>query len=720
LVRLPTRRGAILDKIYTNLFDWFTEPVILPNIASSDHLTVLFKPKDAHLFPRGKRVRIPVRSNNPNGKAMLMQALQSYDWSIFDAQINCQQMTIVFYNVLLNLLDTFLPVRFTYRHTADKPWINDTFRRLIRQRQAAFTSNDVCKYRTLRNKINKMSKNLKRKFYSKRMDGLRQSDPSQWWRETKRLTGQSNRLDLTGLASAVANGDMNELANLINYSLQHVTDDLTPLSANDRVPVPVDNFPDTLTIYPDQVFRKLEAVNIRKAAGPDGIPNWLLRDFAAVLCGPLCAIFNQSLREGYVPDQWKRANVIPIPKVHPPASVDSDLRPISLTPTVSKIFEALVGQHILPAVMDKLDPNQFGAVRGRSTVHALVSVTQKWHETLDAGNSIRTVFVDYAKAYDHVQHSIVLEKMTLFGIDPVILNWLHSFLCERQQRVKIGNTTSGWTKLRGSLPQGTWLGPLMFLGLINDLATSVHMVKFVDDVTLTEVIARGGVSIMQTACSELESFSTCNLMNINPNKTKQMVLGPASKSLTDLPLNIADREIERVHQFKLLGVIVNDQLKWDDHVNYICSKINKRLYFLKHLKRACLPVDDLLSYYRTVIRPVAEYACQVWHSSLTSCQSQQIEQLQRRAIKIIFNTNDIHIVSIIADLEPLSDRREQFARRLFQNMQDQNNCIHHMLPPKLDDEILEKLRHAKPYRCPRAKTSRYQKSFLIYALRHFQ
>jgi len=119
-----------------------------------------------------------------------------------------------------------------------------------------------------------------------------------------------------------------------------------------------------------------------------------------------------------------------------------------------------------------------------------------------------------------MQHSVALGKMASFGVDPVIINWLHSFLYRRQQRVKINNFTSEWTILRGSLPQGTWLVPLMFLGLINDLSACVQIVKFVDDVTLTEVIARGGVSIMQKACSEVESFSVNNLTYVNPSESQ--------------------------------------------------------------------------------------------------------------------------------------------------------------------------------------------------------
>lgn len=175
-----------------------------------------------------------------------------------------------------------------------------------------------------------------------------------------------------------------------------------------------------------------------------------------------------------------------------------------------------------------------------------------------------------------------------------------------------------------------------------------------------------------------------------------------------------------VNQFKLLGVVVNNQLKWGDHVDYICSKINKRLYFLKHLKRADLSSEDLLTYYRSVIRPVAEYACQVWHSSLTAAQSRQLEQLQRRAVKIIYNTSDPILGLILSDLELLADRREQLARRLFQQIQDPSHCIHHLLPPEQGTEMLAKLRSRKPYRHPLVNTTKCQKSFLIHALRYFQ
>jgi hypothetical protein len=179
-------------------------------------------------------------------------------------------------------------------------------------------------------------------------------------------------------------------------------------------------------IEPFEVFNKLSRIKAHKSPGPDGIPNWFLRDFAFAISEPICHIFNASVSRGIMPSLWKKANVVPIPKSRPPKSVQEDLRPISLTPTLSKILESLVGNWILAKVTNKLDVRQFGALRGRSTTHALTAITHMWHQALDSHNSIRAVFIDYSKAFDHVDHSTVLRKMTALGIHPLLLKWMHS------------------------------------------------------------------------------------------------------------------------------------------------------------------------------------------------------------------------------------------------------------------------------------------------------
>jgi hypothetical protein len=186
-----------------------------------------------------------------------------------------------------------------------------------------------------------------------RIQGLHDSSVHEWWRETKRLTGQSSKPELLPLINSVASGDAQLLADLINSSLEEVSNDLKPLS-----PVYSDetnSLPFEYVVQPFEVFHKLSPIKVRKSPGPDGILNWFLREFAFAVSEPICHIFNASINAGVVPSLWKRANVVPIPKKRPPKSVKDDLRPISLTPTLSKILESLVSRWILSKITNKFD-----------------------------------------------------------------------------------------------------------------------------------------------------------------------------------------------------------------------------------------------------------------------------------------------------------------------------------------------------------------------------
>jgi len=252
----------------------------------------------------------------------------------------------------------------------------------------------------------------------------------------------------------------------------------------------------------------------------------------------------------------------------------------------------------------------------------------------------------------------VMKKLAALGVPSILLRWLHSFLMDRQQRVKIGGVFSNWASPNGSMPQGTWLGPFVFLSLINDLKSKMELHKFVDDCTLSEFIAKLTASEMQQEIDELNSWSSSNPMNINTNKTKEMLMGPARNSPPPT-LQLNGKPIERVRSYKLLGLHVKDALKWNEHVSTICSKAAQRLHFLKQLKRSAMSTDDLLYYYQSVVRPVTEYACVVWHTSLTKRQAKQLEAIQRRAVKIIFGNNSAAVSNALISLTSLSDRREQ-------------------------------------------------------------
>jgi hypothetical protein len=572
--------------------------------------------------------------------------------------------------------------------------------------------------------VQRESKRLRHRFYQRRVQHLRQSNSRQWWRGIKQFIGQSKSeqsgsLPLTSLANQLCNGNINILANDINNAFKHVSDDLLPLSLDIIPTLDTSEIDDEFKITPYAVERKLSLVKSFKSPGPDNIPNWLLHDFSHLLANPISTIFNSSIREGLVPSAWKLANVIPVPKTHPPMSLHSDFRPISLTSTLSKILESFIGQWILNRVRDHLDARQYGALRGKSTTHYLVDILHHWHAALDSSNSVRALFVDFTKAFDHVDHSLVIKKLIQLGIPDLLIRWVCSFLYNRQQRVKIGNILSNWVTLKGAMPQGSWLGPLTFLILIDDLEPSCLTHKYIDDVTLTEIIAKGQNSQMDSFFTELLDWSISNLMNLNASKTKDMIFG----SLSDDPppqISFQGNLIERVHTFKLLGIKIDDNLKWNSHINYISSKASSRIHFLKLLKRSGLASDELVHFYTTVIRPILEYACPVWHTSLTGEQSNTLEAVQRRALRIIFGKGFCIGLHNQAGLDSLASRRESLSFKFFEQILQPSSCLHYLLPPTRDPELISRLRHPRLYEPPKTRTQRFKNSFLVYSLYRYQ
>ena len=404
----------------------------------------------------------------------------------------------------------------------------------------------------------------------------------------------------------------------------------------------------------------------------------------------------------------------------PPKKIESDLRPISLTPTVSKVLESIVGSWILDIVGSQLDDHQFGSLKRRSTTHALVDMLHHWYKSLDEGQSVRVLFVDYAKAFDHVDHNVVLQKLKSYGVPSFIVRWMTSFLCERQQRVKISDFVSDWVTLRGGMPQGSWLGPLIFIILIDDLKPQLLTHKFVDDTTLSETIAKGSTSEMQRAVDELVNWSQLNCLNINSNKTKEMVLGSLSKEFV-VPLTVSSSIVERVSVYKILGVMVNSDLKWDDHVAVITSKAGKRLWFMKQLRKAGVSQDDLMFYYQSVVRPVLEYASPCWHLNLTKEQTKQLEDVQRRALQVIFGNIPYDEVRRTHNIPTLAERRLDLSRTFFKRIiRDNSNVLWYLLPAKRDLQLTARLRCARQYSTIYARTNRYKNSLIIYGLNHWQ
>ena len=223
---------------------------------------------------------------------------------------------------------------------------------------------------------------------------------------------------LQGLANSVADGDSHRLADMVSAIFQSVTTEYRAIKPEDRFSIGAHyNMPDEYVISTSQVEKQMRAIKTSKASGPDDIPNWILKEFAECLSGPVCALFNSSLRQGHVPQVWKSAIICPLAKVPSPSAIEKHLRPISLTPTLSKVLERYVAGWVMDTARDIIDDHQFGSLRGSSTIHALVELVHLWQKALDVpGRRVRVLLLDFSKAFDRVDHSLLLEKFGNLGL----------------------------------------------------------------------------------------------------------------------------------------------------------------------------------------------------------------------------------------------------------------------------------------------------------------
>ena len=272
---------------------------------------------------------------------------------------------------------------------------------------------------------------------------------------------------------------------------------------------------------------------------------------------------NSSFAEQKLPRPWKDANVSPLIKVKSVTIINKHIRPISLTHAFSKLAEDfVVNKYIGPSVLGVIDPNQYGTNPKKSTLHALISMVQTWAQATDGtGSAVHVVLLDYKKAFDLADHSILAAKILELHIPRGIACWVCDFLMDRRQRVKLSNDCfSEWGTIPSGVPQGTKLGPWLFVLMINDLHPSRSDAwKYVDYTTLAEVVPRGGQSAMQETAA-VEAWSNTNKLQLNADKCKELRIDfKRSKEQFDV-LNVNSKELEQVDSVKVLGVTISNTL----------------------------------------------------------------------------------------------------------------------------------------------------------------
>jgi len=271
-------------------------------------------------------------------------------------------------------------------------------------------------------------------------------------------------------------------------------------------------------------------------------------------------------------------------------------------------------------------------------MHALISMIHSPAKSAYGnGLTMRVVLFDFRKAFDLIDHHVLAQKLSCYDIPGSISCWIIDFLTDPKQRIKLSRDCfSEWEAVLAGVQQGTKLGPWLFLIMINDLSVAdTTLGKYGDNTTLVESVSKNETSYMQLRPDELVRQSEADSFQFNESKCKELRI---SFSRSESPIDhvtINDKQMEVVSSAKLLRVVVSDNLRLNANVESICKKAATRPYFLRQLKRAKVPPNDMLLFYITYIRPILEYACPVFHHSLLQYLYNEVERLQKRALQII-------------------------------------------------------------------------------------
>ena len=445
-------------------------------------------------------------------------------------------------------------------------------------------------------------------------------------------------------------------------------------------------------------FRKQ---NTRKAPGPDRVSPSVLKACAEQLAPVFADIFNRSLDLCTVPDCFKSATIVPVPKRAKVSSLN-DYRPVALTSVVMKVLERIVLSQLKSATNHLLDPLQFAYRSGRSVDDAVSLLMHYLLNHADKPKSYaRILFIDFSSAFNTIIPDKLHSKLLSLNVNPQLCHWLIDFLSNRTQSVRINGLSSNSITLNTGAPQGCVLSPILFTLYTNDCRSShgsVKLFKFSDDSTLEGLISNGDESSYMEEVSKLVQWCDTNSLELNVSKTKEMIIDFRRVKSTIAPLIIKDQEVDIVDTFKFLGSTISNDLKWEANTSEIISKCHQRLYFLRKLKKFGVGKDTLVNFYRATIESILTFSITSWFTSLTEFDKNRLSRI-------------VHISSKItgASLKSIDsiyhERSTKKVKSILADTEHPANCLFDILPS------------GKRFRSIPAKTNRFKNSFFVSAVR---
>ena len=670
--RVRDKSATLIDNIFTNNIETDSvQGIFYTDI--TDHFPIFYGCPSFHIESQPRYVTKRIYSDANIRK--FNDLLQSYDWNQVYEINDTQSAYSLFHEKFQQAyLQSFPMKTFKINYRNRKPWLTNALKNCIKKKNKLYvknkrypTTNTELIYKRYKKYLNSILYKAEQSHYENLFNSYKSNMKKSWELIVEIINRKSSKKTSKGKFTSSDGVPLRgkDVADNFNDFFVNVGPTLASKIPNTNVdPLAYMKSRNDYSIFLELV--NVDEVNdiikeLRNASpGWDEIHAKVVKKIYHHIVEPLTYLCNLSILQGCVPKELKVAKVIPLYKADSP-SIYTNYRPVSVLTCFSKIFERLMYNRLLTFVIQHglLNKHQFGFRKGHSTIFAILSLVDYITQALEKGEYVIGIFLDFSKAFDTVNHSILLEKLQYMGIRGVAYDWLCDYLSERKQYVMYNGHKSDAKSICCGVPQGSILGPLLFLLYINDIAnvsTVLFSILFADD---TNSLASGKNldQLVHTVNNELEKIVTwlaANKLSLNIKKTHFMLFASKGKKVHNpVTIKISNQEISKVNHTKFLEVIIDDKMHWSFHIKSAKNKIAKGIGVICKTRRL-LNKKTLTTLYYSFIYPYLHYGIEAWGNTY-NVHLDPLIKMQKRAVRIISSSSyKAHTEPIFKDLKLLN------------------------------------------------------------------